>query len=219
VNSVPAGLYLITDRRRARQELVAATAAALDAGFAAVMFREKDLEGGEALRLARPLAALAAARGRAFLVNDRVDVALAIDGAGAHVGRAGIPVTLARRILGEGRLLGYSAHAIDEARSALEEGADYVTVSPVFASASKPGLSPRGIAFLREAAAALPPGRVVALGGMEARHLGEVRAAGAHGAAVMGEMMRAGDPGSVARALVDAWSAVPPDRDREDVSP
>jgi thiamine-phosphate pyrophosphorylase len=178
---------------------------AFRAGFAAFMLREKDLPGGALFALARPLADAAALAGRAFLVNDRVDVALALPGAGAHVGVRGLPVARARALLGPERLLGYSAHEVEEAREALAQGADYVTVSPIYPTAGKPGLPPRGLVFLRDAVARLPGGRVVALGGLDAARLPEVRAAGAAGAAVRGALMDAEDPERAARELVRAW--------------
>ncbi len=201
----PPGLLLITDRRQARHSLLAVARGALEAGFAAVMLREKDLDARPLLELAEPLHRLCREGGRPFLVNDRLDVALALPGAGAHLGRSSVPVAAARDLLGPGRLLGYSAHDREEAAGALEAGADYVTLSPVFPSMSKPELAPRGAAWLREAAAALPPGRVVALGGMSETRLTEARAAGAGGAAVMGAMMRAADPAREAAVLVAAW--------------
>jgi thiamine-phosphate pyrophosphorylase len=185
--------------------LRAVAEAALAAGFAAFMLREKDLEGKALLETASPLAEACARAGRALIVNDRLDVALALPGAGAHVGARGLPVARARALLGPGRLLGYSAHEVEEAREALAQGADYVTLSPIFPSRSKPELSPRGVEFLRDAAAALPAGRVVALGGLDAATLPRARAAGAAGAAVMGALMGAADPLEAARALVRAW--------------
>lgn len=206
----PPGLLLITDRAQARRPLSEVAAAALDAGFAALMLREKDLDAGPLLELAAPLAALCADRGRPFLVNDRLDVALASGGAGAHVGRNGLPVAAVRRLLGPGRLLGYSAHAVEEAREALAAGADYVVLGPVFASASKPGYAGRGAAWLAGAAAELPRGRVVGLGGIETpERVGAVRGTGAAGAAVMGALMRAADPATLAREMAAAWAETP----------
>ena len=93
----------------------------------------------------------------------------------------------------------------DEARAAIGDGADYVTLSPVFSSASKPDYVPRGIGWLRAAAAELPQGRVIALGGVSADTLAEVREAGAAGAAIMGEMMRSEYPGREAAEMVRAF--------------
>lgn len=207
----PPGLLAVTDRSQARVPLLRIVEAALDAGFAGVMLREKDLQGRALLELALPLAEACVRRDRVFLVNDRLDVALALPEAGGHVGARGIPVEQARMLLGE-RLLGYSAHEVDEAQEALARGADYVTLSPIYASASKPELAPRGVEFLARGASLLPPGTVVALAGLDAARLPEVRRAGAAGAAVMGALMRSTDPATTARALVEAWEGAAPDK-------
>ena len=100
----PPGLLLITDRAQARLPLVEIVEAALAAGFAAVMLREKDLGGRELFELAATLHEICARYGRPLLINDRLDVALALPGAGAHLGKAGVPVADARRLLGTDRL-------------------------------------------------------------------------------------------------------------------
>jgi thiamine-phosphate pyrophosphorylase len=199
------GLILITDRARSRRPLVEVCGAALRAGFSAVMLREKDLEGRELLALAEPLAQVCTSLKKILIINGRLDVVLSVPGAGAHVGRQGIPVEDARRILGPGRILGYSAHEIEEARDALDAGADYVTVSPIFPSISKPGTRPRGLSFLRQAVQELSPRPVVGLGGMDPDRLPQVKACGAHGAAVLGAVMQAEDPKRVAADLVAVW--------------
>jgi thiamine-phosphate pyrophosphorylase len=198
-------LILITDRSQAVRPLEEICSAALDAGFAAVMVREKDLDARPLLDLTEPISRLCQDRGRPLLVNERVDLALALPGAGAHVGKAGLPVAVVRELLGPDRVLGYSAHGIDEAGDALDAGADYVTLSPVFASRSKPELTPRGIDLLEQAIGVLPATRIVALGGLKRDNLASIRATGVAGAAVMGEMMRAEDPSRTAAELERAW--------------
>jgi thiamine-phosphate pyrophosphorylase len=208
VTALAPGLLLITDRGQAVHPLSRIVDAALGAGFAGVLVREKDLDAAPLLEVAAPLAAACRQQGGAFLVSDRIDVALALEGAGAQVGAAGLPVPEARELLGPDRLLGYSAHDAEEAARALAEGADYVTLSPVFASRSKPGYSPRGIRFLEAALHRLPPDRVRALGGIEdPERVRHVRDAGAGGAAIMGALMRAADPETTARSLSEAWRA------------
>ncbi len=209
LNTLPPGLLLITDRGQAVRPLVEICSAALQAGFVGVMVREKDLPGGPLYDLSLPIAELCGERGKVCLINDRLDVALALPGVGAQVGKQGMPVVDARRILGPDRLLGYSAHQPDEAGRALAGGANYVTLSPVFPSRSKPGLEPRGTVWLAQGVASLAPGRVVGLGGIEASNLGEACTTGAHGAAVMGEMMRSQDPARTAAGLIAAWESLP----------
>jgi len=189
----------VTDRTLSPRPLAETAALALEAGFAGVMLREKDLGGAELLDLAQKIAAVGA-----LVINDRVDVALALPGAGAHIGARGIPVPQARRLLGPGRLLGYSAHEIDEAADALTQGADYVTLSPIRDPVSKSGRG-RGMDFLIQACASLPPGRVISLGGMRPEDMTAVRAAGAAGAAVLGGVMSAPDPRAAAVAYAKAW--------------
>lgn len=205
------GLILITDRTLSHRPLVEVCGAALRAGFAAVMLREKDLGGRELLALAEPLAQICTSLKKALIINGRLDVALAVSGAGAHVGREGTPVADARRILGPGRILGYSAHEIPEARDALDAGADYVTLSPIFPSFSKPGARPRGLSFLQSGVQALSPRPVIALGGMDPERLPQVRASGAHGAAILGAVMQAEDPKQAAADLLAMWKSTAED--------
>jgi len=207
VRALAGGVYAITDRTQARRPLPDIVEAGFEAGLAGVMLREKDLPGRPLLELAEALFVVCRAYGRLLIVNDRLDVALSVPDAGAHVGARGMKVADARRLLGPNRILGYSAHEVSEALSALEAGADYVTLSPIFSSASKPGLKPRGLALLQEAQSSLPSGRVIALGGIEASNIGGVRGAGALGAAVMGALMRSEHPKVAAREIVAAWDS------------
>jgi thiamine-phosphate pyrophosphorylase len=144
---------------------------------------------------------------RPLIVNDRLDVALALSDAGAHVGAYGMKVADARRLLGGDRLLGYSAHEVTEALDALRDGADYVTLSPIFSSAGKPDLLPRGLVLLEEAMSTLPAERVIALGGIDASNVGHIRRIGVAGAAVMGALMRSDHPKAAAREIVAAWGS------------
>lgn len=207
MRDLPGGVYAITDRKQARLRLTTIVHAALSAGFAGVMLREKDLSGGPLFGLASDLARLCVELDRPLIVNDRLDVALALPGAGAHVGKNGVSVGEARRLLGRDRLLGYSAHEVSEAKRAFQDGADYVTLSPVFPSESKPGLDPRGLQLIEDAVRELPSARVIGLGGIDQSNIASVRQAGAYGAAVMGAIMRARDPGAASRSIANAWAS------------
>lgn len=202
----PSGLLLITDRRQGARPPAEVCGAALAGGFSAIMVREKDLPAADLYAIVRAVLAAARGLGAPVLVNDRIDVALALPGVGAHVGAAGLQVARARALLGHDRILGYSAHAPEEAEKALEEGADYVTVSPLFVSPSKPGLAPRGLALLTATLAVAPPARVFGLGGIDRDTVAGVAGTGAGGAAVMGAVMRAEDPRAAAAELVARWN-------------
>jgi len=207
VSALSGGVYAITDRTQARRSLTDIAQAVLEAGFAGIMLREKDLPGRPLFDLAEKLSGICRAFGRPLIVNDRLDVAMALLGAGAHVGARGMKVADARRLLGPDRLLGYSAHEMAEAVQALRDGADYVTLSPIFSSASKPDLLPRGLRLLEEARAALPSASLIALGGIDASNIGSIRRTGAAGAAIMGALMQAEHPKAAAREIVAAWDS------------
>lgn len=186
---LPARILVVTDRRQAPKPLPELVEELLDAGARWIWFRDKDLPAGERRDLALDLAARTARHGAALTIGG--DVALAADvGAGVQLG-AGGDVAAARRALGAAAPIGVSAHGLAELRAARDAGADYATLSPIFPSASKPGHGPAlGLGGLCVAAGAGLP--VLALGGITAANVAACRAAGAAGAAVMGEVMRGG---------------------------
>jgi len=192
-------LALVTDRRRSRIPLDAAVERAVAGGVNLVELREKDLPADELLALARRLRAVT--RGRALLVvNDRVDVALVSGADGAHLPERGLPVREARALLGAGRLVGRSVHSVVSAVDAERDGADYAILGTIYATSSKPGVSPAGIGLVAEAARAtrLP---LLAIGGVTAERAPEVMAAGAWGVAVISAVLDADDPADAARRL------------------
>ena len=197
-------LYLITDRRQAPGgDLLAAVGRALEGGVRAVQLREKDLPGRELYGLAAALRRLTARHGAKLLVNDRVDVALAAEADGVHLGVASIPPKEARRLLGPGALVGCSTHNLGEVAEAEAGSADFVTFGPVYATPSKAVYGPPvGIAALRSACAAarIP---VFALGGVGPGNVPEVLGAGAWGIGAISALLAARDPFAAARELAD----------------
>jgi thiamine-phosphate pyrophosphorylase len=174
--------------------LPAVVADALRGGLRAVQLREKDLTAGQLFELAVELRQLTREYGAKLLINDRIDVALAVDADGVHLGKAGLPLPEARRILGSGRLIGYSAHSVDEAVRAQLGGADFVTLGPVYQTPSKALYGePLGVGTLAEAtrAVTLP---VFALGGIKQPSVAEVLSAGAHGVSLISAIMGAPNP-------------------------
>lgn len=200
-------LALITDRKAAPGgDIVRVAAGALAAGLRCVQLREKDLGGKELLGLAMRLRELTARHGAMLLVNDRVDVALAAGADGVHLGGSSLPVAEARRLLGDAALIGRSTHHAGEIREAEEQGADYVTFGPVYATPSKAAFGPpAGVAALAEAcrATSLP---VFALGGVKKETAGEVLAAGAFGIALISGIVAAADPASETRQFLSQFT-------------
>lgn len=195
-------VHLITDRRLAPDLLARARAAlaGLPPGAVALHLREKDLGGRALLELARALRQACHAAGQRFLVNDRLDVALAAGADGVHLPSAGVPPGDARRLLGPSALVGVSCHSEADVRRALAGGASFATFGPVYDTPSKRAFGPPvGLAVLRAAARLGLP--LVALGGVDAARAAEVRAAGARGVAAIRAWLVGGDPAEAVRAL------------------
>jgi thiamine-phosphate pyrophosphorylase len=198
-------LLVITDRRLAAGPLEEVIAGALRGGCRWLSLREKDMAHEERVALLNSLVGFARPFGARVTVNGDVAAARAAGAGGVHL-PAGTSPAAARRALGAGALIGVSAHTIAEAASAARAGADYVTLSPIFPSATKPGYGPPlGRAGLAEAARALTV-PVVALGGVTAANAADCLAAGAEGVAVLGAVMAAADPEAATARLVAALS-------------
>jgi thiamine-phosphate pyrophosphorylase len=199
---LPGPLLVITDRHQARQPLETIAAAVGRGGGRWLLFRDKDLAAPERRDLAVRLARITAEHGVALSISADVEIAAGVGAAGVHVQAAG---EVARARLADA-VIGVSAHSLADVASAAAAGADYVTLSPIFLTQSKPGYGPAlGIETLRKAAALGIP--VLALAGITAATAGACLAAGASGVAVMGEVMRAQDAARVVRDLVAACGA------------
>lgn len=187
-------LYLITDRRQtAGRTLTSVVRAALEGGIKAVQLREKDLPGRDLFVLAKELRGITREFGARLLINDRADIALAVDADGVHIGASSLPVREVRRLLGT-RLIGYSAHGAAEALQAAADGADFVTFGPVFFTPSKAAYgTPVGLEKLVEAAGKLKI-PLFALGGIKLENIPDVMAAGADGIAMISAIIAANDP-------------------------
>jgi thiamine-phosphate pyrophosphorylase len=201
VTQVPEGkeidfpLYLITDRlQTSGRPLLDVVHAALDGGVKAVQLREKDLGSRELYGLAKEMHRLTERYSARLFINDRIDVALAVGADGVHLGAGSIPVSEARRVWGADLLIGYSAHSSDEACQAAAEGADFLTIGPVYQTPSKAAYGkPLGLSVLPATVAriSIP---VFALGGVKQSCIADVLAAGASGIALISAILAAEDP-------------------------
>jgi thiamine-phosphate pyrophosphorylase len=181
---------------------VKAVAGALDGGIRAVQLREKDLPGKDLYRLADGMRKLTARYGARLLINDRVDIAMAVGADGVHLGGSSMPASVARLLLGEKALIGCSTHSEAELREAESQGADFATFGPVYPTPSKAAYGPPvGVAALSGACgrSAIP---VFALGGVTAENTGEAIGAGAFGIALISGVVAAKDPREAARDLL-----------------
>ncbi len=200
-NLINFAIYLITDRTQlpAGLSLLAATEAALRGGVRAVQLREKDLSAAELLPLACELRALTNDYAARLLINDRIDVALACQADGVHLGGHSLPTATARKILGPDHLIGVSTHSCGDIARAARQGADFVTFGPVYATPSKAAYGkPMGLDGLRAAcrSAEVP---VLALGGIKLHNKADVLAAGASGIALISAIFASSDPENATR--------------------
>ena len=200
-------VLVITDRHQARIPIEDVAEAIFAGGCRWLSLREKDMSAAERLALLRRLVALGARWQASVTVHDDLDAAAAAGAAGVHLPAGGNPVE-ARRRLGGAALIGQSAHDAGEVTRAA--GADYVTLSPIFITASKPGYGPAlGLDILGQKW----PIPVLALGGIDERNASTCVSAGAAGIAVMGEAMRAADPQAfMAGLLAGVRASLAPDR-------
>lgn len=196
-------LYLVTDRSLSRgRATVEVVRAAVAGGVGCVQLREKQLSSRELIEEARLLVALLRPLNIPLIVNDRVDVALAADADGVHLGQSDMHIADARRLLGPERLIGISAESLDDAITAERDGANYIGISPVFSTLTKKDIAqPLGLAGVREirSRVGLP---LVGIGGISAANAAEVVRAGADGVAVVSAIVAAACPEFSARELL-----------------
>jgi thiamine-phosphate pyrophosphorylase len=195
-------VYLVTDPVLISDRVLPRVVeAAIRGGVRMVQYRDKDASTRAMVAMAAELAAVCRQMGACFLVNDRLDVALAVNADGVHVGQDDMPVAMARRLLGPEKLLGVSVHNEAEIRQAERDGADHVSLSPVFSTSTKPDHQPPlGVAGVRTLSrlASVP---VIAIGGIHEGNAAEVVRAGARGICVVSAIIAAPDPEAAARRL------------------
>jgi thiamine-phosphate pyrophosphorylase len=198
-------LYVVTDRHQTGgRPLVPLVGEALRAGVRSVQVRERDLATPDLLALSRELCTLAHAQGGRVMINDRVDLVLALGADGVHLRADSLPVAAARRLLGSDRLIGVSAHSADDVARAESDGADFAVLGPVYETSSKREYGPPiGLRAIEEAGrrCRIP---VFAIGGVTVARVEDVRRAGAHGVAVVSAILSAASVESATRQFLDA---------------
>ena len=207
--SLESRLLLVTDRHQTNgRPLASILQRVLTVGTPAIQLRERDLCAKDLLALTRAVQTFTTQRGSQLLVNDRIDVALSLDGVGVHLRSNSLPAAVARRLLGPQRLLGVSAHSMDEAVRAEANGADYVVFGPVYETPSKQAFGPPlGLSKL-EAVCQVVQVPIIGIGGVTVDRARDVRRAGAFGVAVITAILSAEDVEAATRALLDAVASV-----------
>lgn len=204
------GLYVVTDRTLTKgRPLEAVVDAALAGGAKAIQLREKDLSTRELYELVERLLPIVRGRSACLLINDRVDLTLALPIDGVHLSRTSLPPAETRALLGPARLIGISCHSLEEALEAERGGADFIVLGPLFATPSKAAYgTPIGLARLREVRrlVRLP---IFGIGGITVFNVASVMAAQADGTAVISAVMTADDPADTVSALLHATHSAP----------
>ena len=186
-------LYLITDRKQTKMPLPDVVRLALEGGVKAIQLREKDLPVRDLLQLARELRILTRDFGARLFINDRVDVALAVEADGVHLGQQSMPPEAAKKVAGGRLMIGVSVHTIEEAKVAETGGADFITFGPVFSTPSKAEFgSPVGLDGLKTVKkfVRIP---ILGLGGVKSGNIKQVLNYGADGISMISAIFSAKD--------------------------
>ncbi|HEX7549842.1 MAG TPA: thiamine phosphate synthase [Candidatus Methylomirabilis sp.] len=202
------GLYLVTDRfQTGGRDLSEVLGQAMAAGVPAVQLREKGLDTVEVYRLAERLLAMTRKAGAALVINDRVDVAMALGADGVHLTRKSLPPREVRSLVGSRMLIGISCHGLEDVREAVDGGVDFVVLGPIYATLSKAPYGPPLAPGILRQARAICPLPILAIGGIQAARVPEVVGAGADGVATISAVLAAADPGVATKELLAAVAA------------
>ncbi|HWG95617.1 MAG TPA: thiamine phosphate synthase [Nitrospira sp.] len=193
-------LLLVTDRHQTHgRSLVRVLHDAIKAGVPAIQLRERDLSTSDLLSLTQKIQAITTSGSVPLIVNDRVDLTMALNLDGVHLRSDSLPPLPVRQLIGPRRLIGVSTHSVEDVRRANQGGADYVVFGPIFETPSKrPFGSPLGLHLLADVCrrSSIP---VLAIGGITRERVHDVRRAGAHGVAVIGALLSRNDIGEAVR--------------------
>ena len=203
MNAVDFDLYLVTDRNQTGgRDLLWVLEQALDGGVKAIQLREKDLSGRDLFSLAERSHKLCQAYNAALFINDRVDVAMAVDAAGVQLGQTSLPVVTTRALLGPQKIIGVSTHSLQEAKEAEQNGADFVLFGPVYFTASKAAYgAPQGLPALKTIVdnISLP---VYAIGGIKPENIESTKKLGVRGVALISAIVSAESPKEAAAKML-----------------
>lgn len=198
-------LYLCTDRRLMTSSTIEASAeSALRGGTTVIQLREKDCSSREFYELGLRVKKITERYNAPLIINDRVDIALAVGAAGVHVGQGDLPCKVVREIVGPDMIVGVSAATLEEAVRAEQDGADYLGVGAMYATATKTDTRPVSMEELLKirAAVKIP---IVVIGGINKQTLGNFKGTGVDGLAVVSAIVAQPDPEAAARELLRMW--------------
>ncbi len=192
---------LITDRKVCGEKLTDIIEQAIEGGVGTVQVREKDLSTSDLYSLAKEIREITERKGANLIINDRVDIAIAVDADGVHLGWQSLEIDTVRRMLGHDKIIGFSAHSLEEAERAEKSGADYISISPIFDTVNKEYLiKPLGVGEIGKIKAQINI-PVVALGGINENNVDSVLRNGADGIAVISAILLSDSPEQTATKI------------------
>ncbi|SES64076.1 thiamine-phosphate diphosphorylase [Natronincola peptidivorans] len=204
--AVDYSLYLITDRHLVgTKDFFDSIAKALEGGVTLLQVREKDISSKEFYDISLKLKKIAHAYNVPLIINDRLDIALAVDADGLHIGQSDLPIDVVRKILGESKILGYSVSTIQEALYGQRMAADYLGAGAVFSTDSKADAGEAiGLEGLKKivAAVSIP---VVGIGGISISNINKVKSTGADGISLISAILSQEDTCKAAKELISLW--------------
>ena len=199
-------LYFVTDSTGfEEEEFLSRVESALCGGVTLLQLREKERTTREYLALARRVHAISERYGVPLLIDDRIDVALAMDAEGVHLGQSDMPIDIARRLMGDGKIIGATAKTVPQALEAYSNGADYLGVGAIFPTTTKVKTVLTSVDTLRDICNSVPI-PVNAIGGLNKDNIGVLRGVPVAGICVVSAIMKAPDPAAAARGLRQAMS-------------
>ena len=206
MNNIDLSLYLVTDNSEDEEKFLKTIEEAINGGVSVVQIREKTADTLEFYNLALKVKEITTKYNVPLIINDRVDVALAIDADGVHVGQSDMPCDVTRKLIGENKILGVSAATIDEAKKAEKDGADYIGTGAVFPTSTKddaPNITKKDLKDIVDSIN-IP---VVAIGGITIENANELKNTGISGLSVVSAIMSAENPKKASEKLLNIFNS------------
>jgi len=187
------GLYFITDRNLTKKTIISDVISAINAGVKIIQYREKELSTREMYQEAKAIREITKDKGTILIINDRIDIALAVNADGVHIGQDDMPFEIAKEILGADKIMGLTVHNVEEAILAEKLGADYLGVSPIFSTTTKKDAGkPAGLELIKKIRENVKT-PLVAIGGINYDNVDEVLKAGSRNVAVISAIITKDD--------------------------
>ena len=206
MNNIDLSLYLVTDNSDDEEKFLKTIEESINGGVSVVQLREKTADTLEFYNLALKVKEITTKYNVPLIINDRIDVALAVDADGVHVGQSDMPCDVARKLIGENKILGVSAATIDEAKKAEKDGADYIGTGAVFPTSTKddaPSITKKDLKDIVDSIN-IP---VVAIGGINIENAKELKNTGISGLSVVSAIMSADNPKKASEKLLNIFNS------------